>query len=390
VTGAAKIPADLAPALAWRDLDLAAAVDALRSLALTTVAAVAGEAPAERDLAALFPARPLPRSVPEMPPPAVNPREAGDGATASAFWSAGLLSVLPDVRARLRRFRRIDDGVIDVLWPIAVAPALSDRRRSRARALLLQPFDRVWPEAHRSLSDLAVAAAAATMPPPLLDRLGAAFQPEGGLVAGAAILDWAVALAFRHPVFVQAIDGILYRRLRREVVLPRPADPRMNPMRLSDRALIALIAMVRISRLTLAAPTRRSMFERAWNERAVALWPAGDTPRDFDAWLMTAALRARGWWMDRRLAATARSAGLLGCPRFPPRAKSRSGKVSGKADPRKITSGKAAPGTVTPDRDMAAPDEAAGPAAAEKAVETPTVDYTAMPETLARFLRCEF
>jgi hypothetical protein len=370
VTGAADIPADLAPALAWHDLDLAAAVDALRSLALTTVAAVAGEVPAERDLATLFPAQPLPAT-----PPPVNPRDGVDGAQAGGSWSAGLLSVLPDMLARLRRFRRIDDAVIDALWPIAVAPALSDRRRSRARALLLRPFDRVWPEAQRSLSDLAVAAAATTMAPPLLDRLGAAFQPEGGLVAGTAILDWAMATAFHHPVFVQAVDDILYRRLRREVVLPRPADPRMNPIRLSDRTLVALVAMVRISRLTLAAPTRRSMFERAWNERAVALWPAGDTPRDFDAWLMTAALRARGWWMDRRLAATARSAGLLGCPRFPPKEKPR----NDKALPQKPTSDRATADKVTP-----------GQAAPEKATDAPTVDYTAMPETLARFLRREF
>jgi hypothetical protein len=101
-------------------------------------------------------------------------------------------------------------------------------------------------------------------------------------------------------------------------------------------------------RLAFAAPTRRSVFERAWNERAVALWRPGESPRSFDAWLLTAVLRARGSRVDRRLAGVARSARLLGCPRF-----------EDKKRPEKVT------------------EEAA-------------VNYTAMPESLARFLRCEF
>jgi hypothetical protein len=108
--------------------------------------------------------------------------------------------------------------------------------------------------------------------------------------------------------------------------------------------------MARVPRQTFAMPTRRSTFERAWNERAVALWPAGDVPRDFEAWLFTEVLRSRRGRMDHRLAAVARSAGLLGCARF--------ARTPGK------------------------PEDPAG--------VTDTVDYNTMPEPLARFLRCEF
>ncbi len=325
-----NVPADLAAALAWGDIDIAAAIGALRSLALTTVAAVAGEAPADRDVDALERAG----------------RRPG---------RAGSLSG-PSFLARQRRGRRIDSTVIDALWPLVVSPQFPQRRRRRAQARLLRPLQQTRGAAEGALTDLAVAAAAAAMPASLRDRLAAWLRPGGGVVAGAAVLDWAMAAAFSHPAFVLAVDDILHRRLWREAVLLRPAAPIMSPIRLSGRALIALIAMVRVPRQSFAALTRRSMFERAWNEHAASLWSAGDAPRDFEAWLFTEALWSRGSRMDRRLAVVARSAGLLGCARFatrPAKAQSR-------------------------------------PAAAARVTDAGGVDYSTMPEPLARFLRCEF
>jgi hypothetical protein len=316
------VAADVAAALAYRDLDLGAAIAALRSLALTTVAAVAGEVAADGDLDALRAGRRL-------------------GGTGS--WLASWFDHSPNRR-------RIDAAVIDLLWPLVVGPGLAERRRRRARARLLHPLQHTSREAAAAVSDLAVIAAAAVMPVSLPDRLAASLQRGGGLVAGADLLNFAMATALRHPVFVTAVDDILHRRLRREVVPARPADPRMTPIRLSERAVFTLIAMALMPRRAFAVPLRRSIFERAWNEHAAALWRAGDVPRDFEAWLFTEVLRSRRGRMDRRLAAVARSAGLLGCARF----------------------------AGTPRR----PDNPAR--------ITDNVDYSTMPEPLARFLRCEF
>jgi hypothetical protein len=326
VTGAPATPgvaADVAAALSYRDLDLGAAIAALRSLALTTVAAVAGEAAADGDLDAV---------------------QAGRRLGSTGSWFASWFDASPF------RSRRIDAAVIDLLWPLVVGPRLAERRRRRARARLLRPLQYTHPEAEAAVADLAVMAAAAVTPLSVRDRLAALLRPRGGVVAGTAILDFAMATAVRHPVFVTAADDILHRRLRREVVPARPADPRMNPIRLSERAVFTLIAMARVPRRTFVLPMRRSVFERAWNEHAAALWRAGDVPRDFEAWLLTEALRSRRGRTDRRLGAVARSAGLLGCARFA-------------GTPRK-------------------PDNTGG--------ITDTVDYSTMPEPLARFLRCEF
>ncbi|MCL2429591.1 MAG: hypothetical protein FWD12_10190 [Alphaproteobacteria bacterium] len=331
------VPADVAAALAYRDLDLGAAVAALRSLALTTVAAVVGEGAADADLEALREGR----------------RRGGAGVSrvarlASRFAAAFASRFAARFDGSPFRGRRIDAAAIDLLWPLVVGPRLTGRRRRRARNRLLQPLQHTRRQAEAAVTDLAVMAAAAAAPPSLRDRLAAALQPGGGLVAGAAILDFAMATAVRHPVFVAALDDILHRRLRREVVPARPADPRMTPIRLSERTLFTLIAMALLPRRAFRVPTRRSLFERAWNEHAAALWQAGDVPRDFEAWLLTEALRSRRGKTDRRLAAVARSAGLLGCPRFA--------------------------------RIRAKPDNPV----------TDTVDYSTMPEPLARFLRCEF
>ena len=329
------IPADVAAALAYRNLDLGAAIAALRSLALTTVAAVVGEVAADADFDALPAGRRL-------------------GATGSwwvSWWVSWRVSSFPFwFDGSPFRSRRIDAAAIDLLWPLVVGPRLTERRRRRARARLLQPLQHTKRRAEGAVSDVAVMAAAAVAPVSLRDRLAAALQPGGGLVAGAAILDFAMAMALRHPVFVAALDDILHRRLRREVVPARPADPRMTPIRLSERTVFTLIAMARVPRQAFRVPTRRSVFERAWNEHAAALWQAGDVPRDFEAWLLTEVLRSRRGRMDRRLAAVARSAGLLGCTRFA--------------------------------RSPAKPDNPAS--------VTDTVDYSTMPEPLARFLRCEF
>jgi hypothetical protein len=321
------LPANVAAALAYSDLDLGAAIAALRSLALTTVAAVVGEVAADADLEAL---------------------RAGRRLGSTGFWLVSRFASWFD--GSPFRSRRIDAAVIDLLWPLVVGPRLTERRRRRARARLLQPLQHTQRQAEGTLTDLAVMAAAAVAPVSLRDRLAATLQPGGGLVAGAAILDFAMATALRHPVLVAALDDILHRRLRREVLPGRPADPRMTPIRLSERTLFTLIAMARVPRQAFRMPTRRSVFERAWNEHAAALWQAGDVPRDFEAWLLTEVLRSRKGRMDRRLAAVARSAGLLGCARF-------------------------ARGPAKPDNPASIPD---------------TVDYSTMPEPLARFLRCEF
>ncbi|MBO0753530.1 MAG: hypothetical protein J2P53_15530 [Bradyrhizobiaceae bacterium] len=356
---ASGVAADVATALAYHDLDITAAMAALRSLALTTVAAVIAEAPAQGDLDALRSGRRL--------------GGAGSlltGSVLTGSWLAGS-RFTSWIASPFRR--RIDAAVIDLLWPLVVAPKLGKRRRRRARARLLAPLQHTGRQVETALGetalgetalgetvgeaalveaavgDVAVVAAAAAVRPSLRERLAAALQGDGGLLAGAAILDLTLATALRHPALVSALDDILHRRLCREVMTAKSACPRMNPIRLSDRAVFTLIAMARVPRRRFAAPTRRSVFERAWNERAAALWRPGDVPRDFEAWLFTEVLRSRRSRMDHRLAAVARSAGLLGCPRF--------------ASP---------PGK---------PENPAG--------VTDTADYSTMPEALARFLRCQ-
>jgi hypothetical protein len=191
-------------------------------------------------------------------------------------------------------------------------------------------------------------AAAAVMRPRLTDRIALALTPTGGVVGGAALLSFAVAAALRHPAVVATVDGLLRRRLAAEVLLPRRPHAGMatgpDPITLSDRGLVTLIAMALMPRRrAVDLPTRRRRFERALAGHAVALWDTGEVPRGFEAWLFTALLVSHGARMDPRLAALARSAGLLGCPRF----------------------------------------------AAEATDASDTADYAAMPEPLARFLRRE-
>ena len=321
---AAAVPpraSDAAAATAYGDLDIAAQIAALRGLALASVTAALDTA--------------------DQRPPRGWPR-----------WLHRLVhGFLPP--------RRIDRSAIAALWPVVVAPALAGRRRHHARAMLRAPLPGQQPPDHdldtvpdavpNATPELAVMAAAAVMRPRLADRAALVLMPTGGVVGGAALLSFAAAAALRHPAVVATVDGLLRRRLAAEVLLPRRsqagAATGTDPITLSDRGLVTLIAMALVPRRRgVDLPTRRRRFERALAGRAVALWDTGEVPRGFEAWLFTAVLVSRGKRMDPRLAALARSAGLGGCPRF------------------------AAAATDAPD----------------------TADYAAMPEPLARFLRREF
>ena len=256
-----------------------------------------------------------------------------------------LASVTAAVRGRRRHGlmprSRIDGAAIAALWPVVRAPQLAGRRGARARTMLLAPLPGHDPDARdaAAVPDLAVMAAAAVTPPRLRERLVLAVTPAGGVVAGAAILDFVAAAALRHPALVSALDAIMRRRLSPEVLLPRG----MAPITLSDRGVLTLIAMMLVPRPVLRLPTRRQLFERAFTDRVAALWGHGEVPRGYEAWLFTEALRFPQSRIDPRLAALARSAGLLDCPRFAP----------------------------------------AGTTAQ-------SADYGTMPDALARFLRCQF
>lgn len=304
---AAGAPADAAAACGYRDLDLDLAIAALRGLALASVAA------------------------------AVRGRGGGRALPAASRPAA---AALPG--------GRIDAAAIAALWPLVVAPALAGRRRQRAGAMLRAPLPGHDPEAGAAaLPDLAVMAAAAVTPPRRSEQLMLAVTPAGGVVAGAAILAVVAAAALQHPAVAAAIDAMVRERLSPEVVLPRG----MAPVRLSDRGLLTLIAMELVARPVVTLPTRRQRFGRAFTGHVAALWPDGEVPRGYEAWLLTEALR-RHSRLDPRLAAVVAAAGMLRWPRF------------------------AAAGSLP---DTAVPDTA-GP---------DTTGPGAVPEPLARFLRCE-
>ena len=290
---------DAAAAFAYGDIDLTAEIAVLRGLALASVTA------------------------------AVRGRRRRDGRPGGR-------------RHGLVPRSRIDGAAIAVLWPVVVAPWLAGRRGARARTMLLAPLPGQDPNAPgaAAVPDLAVMAAAAVTPPRRLERLVLALRPAGGVVAGAAIFDFVAAAALRQPALVSALDAVMRTRLCPEVLLPRGTAP----MTLSDRGVLTVIAMMLVPRPLVRLPTRRQRFERAFTDRVAALWGDGDVPRGCEAWLLTEALRSAPARIDPRLAAVARAAGLLGCPRFAP------------------------PGTTA----------------------AVTADYATMPEPLERFLRRQF